>query len=260
MTLRADGLTLQINHKVLLENLHICFQPGEIWGILGCNGSGKTSLLHTLAGLLRPQQGQIYLAGKNLNSFSARKRARHIALLWQDYEDMFPTKVIEAVMMGRYPYAQWGYFETHQDRQFALHALKQLALENLQDRDVSTLSGGERRRLAIAATLAQNSPYFLLDEPTNHLDLKYQMHVLNLFKQQAKQFNKTIIMALHDVNQAYQFCDAILGIVSPDEVLQGDKATIMTAANLTRLYQHPIRTQQQEQHLFFYPLPQGITR
>jgi len=207
----ANNLTLQLGNKNLFSHLDIQFAPGEIWGILGPNGSGKTTLLHALSGLHKPYDGHVSFQNKNLHALPLKTRAQHIGLLFQDSEYPFPSSVLETTMIGRHPFdGSWFKKYSSRDLQLAKDALKKVDLLNLQHHDVNTLSGGEKRRLAIATLLTQSPIVYLLDEPTNHLDIEQQLSVLSILKDLAKTQNKTIIIVLHDLTIIRAFCDKLL--------------------------------------------------
>jgi iron complex transport system ATP-binding protein len=165
VALVVENLELTRGKKCLFNRLSMEFSPGEVWGILGCNGSGKTSLLHTLAGIIPPNAGTIKLNHQHLTTRASRQRALEIALLLQHYDDTFPATVMETVLIGRHPHYHYFHFESTQDRAIVNRILQQLEILALQNRDIRTLSGGERQRVAIAMVLAQQTNYYLLDEP-----------------------------------------------------------------------------------------------
>lgn len=238
--MRVADLTIKIENRLLCEKLDLKFQPGEVWGILGRNGSGKTTLLHTLAGLRKSFCGQIYLKERLLSKLTKKNIARELAILFQHYEDTFPSNVLETVSIGRYPHNSSWNIENQQDRAIVDNALKTMSLQNMKKRQINTLSGGERRRLAIATVLSQTPSFYLLDEPTNHLDIKYQQKVLSHFRELAINKKKLVVMALHDINQAARFCDKILMIFDDGICEHGPTKEFLSSSRLERLYQHPL--------------------
>lgn len=172
-TLAAHQLSIAIGQRRLIRGLDATFEPGQIWAVLGANGSGKTSLLHTSAGLRAPAAGTVTLDRRALDAWSARQRAHRIALLLQDYEPEFPATVLDVALSGRHPYRKWLASHDAHDIALARSALAAVGLAGFESRPIATLSGGERRRAEIAAVLAQATPVRLLDEPANHLDLPH---------------------------------------------------------------------------------------
>lgn len=236
-TLSTKNLTLKIGQLTLCEALNLVIRPGEMWAVLGANGSGKTTLLHTLAGLLPAEQGQIFLNQEAFTQLSNKALAQSLGILFQDYNPPFPQTVWEYCCAGRYPHRAYFQKESAGDKHIVLQALQVMELDKLKQRSVAQLSGGEKRRLAIASLLAQTPDIYLLDEPTNHLDLRHQIQVLKHFRHLVATKSAAVVLSLHDVNLAQQFCNRFL-FLFPNGATQQD--TIMTSESLTRLYQHPI--------------------
>jgi iron complex transport system ATP-binding protein len=237
--LTTENLCIAINKKILFKDLNITFKSGEIWGILGRNGVGKTTLLHTLATLRQPESGQIYLQDLPIENYSIKERARKLALLLQTYEDHFQSNVLETVLMGRHPHRKHLFWESAEDIHCAREALATVGLSHVISRDIKSLSGGERRRVDIAMTIAQKPLVFLLDEPTNHLDIHYQMNILNYFHELVTAKGHVVMMTLHDINHAAKYCTHIL-LLGEKQYFAGPKESILTSINLTQIYGHEI--------------------
>lgn len=241
MTLLATrGLSVRIAGRPICNGLDLALAPGEVWAVLGRNGAGKTTLLHTLAGLRPPQAGSVQVDGRDLRDWDGMALARRRGVLLQDSQDTFPATVLETVLTGRHPHLSFWALEGAQDRALAQAALEDVELAADGQRMVNTLSGGERRRAAIATLLVQSPAVWLLDEPSNHLDLRHQVELLSLLVQRARQNNGLILMSLHDVNLALRFCTHALLLVDADTVLAGPVAGVINAANLQRLYGHAV--------------------
>ncbi|MBN1684613.1 MAG: ABC transporter ATP-binding protein [Gammaproteobacteria bacterium] len=214
----VKNISVVIEKKFLIGDLNVEFSSGEIWGILGDNGIGKTSLLYALAGLQKPQKGQILIREdepqpifeKNIYDLTIKERARKIGLLFQETHFEFPNSVFDTVMGGRYPYQQHWFLESWQDIEIVKSTLKTMQLEKIFDRSVTQLSGGEKQRAALATLLVQDPDIFLLDEPTNHLDTKQRLRTLSLFQRLAKEHHKIVIMVLHETRLIRKFCDRLL--------------------------------------------------
>lgn len=232
-------LTVTVPGRTLVENLDVRVDSGDFLAVLGQNGAGKSLTLHTLAGLRPIHQGEVVLLGKSLLSSKRQEVAKNLALLPQYTEDVFPATVFDTVLIGRHPHIGRLQWESNKNKDIAQQALLQMDLECMQDRDVATLSGGERRRLAIAQTLTQTPQVYLLDEPTNHLDPQHQLDVLRVFRQQAAA-GKAIVASLHDVNLAARYADKCLLLFGDGRWKVGPTDTVLTEERLTELYGTPM--------------------
>jgi len=238
--LETHSLHVAIAGKAVCHDLSFAVAPGECWALLGGNGVGKTTLLHTLAGLREPASGAVSLSGTSIKQMTRRAIARCTGVLFQDSEDPFPSSVLETALIGRHPYLDAWQWETGDDEQLARDALGRVELSDMEQRMVDTLSGGERRRLALATVLVQDPRLFLLDEPTNHLDLRHQIAVLELFAAKARQQGAAVLMVLHDVNLAARFCDHLLLLFGNGATLHGQTEEVLSESTLARLYGHPV--------------------
>jgi len=238
--LSVDGIDVTVPGRRLVDNLSLELRTGEITAVLGRNGSGKTRTLTALSGLDEVHATEVRVSGDPIARLPRRTLAQRLALLPQHVEDVFPTTVIETVMIGRYPYVPALGSESAGDREIALSALGNLGLHDLVDRDVLSLSGGERRRLAIAQVLAQQPDIYLLDEPTNHLDPQHQLDVMQLFRRLADA-GATVLVALHDLNLAARFADRGLLLFGDGRWQLDDVATTMTEERLSELYSTAVR-------------------
>lgn len=242
MTLLATrALEVRIAGRQVCEGLDVSFGAGETWAVLGRNGAGKTTLLHTLAGLRPCQSGAVLVEGRDLGMWEPKALARRRGVLFQDSQDTFPATVLETVLTGRHPHLSFWAMESAADRALAEAALRAVDLAAAGPRLVTTLSGGERRRVAIATLLAQDPAVWLLDEPSNHLDLHHQVELLSLLVRRAVERRGLILMSLHDVNLALRFCTHALLLVGAGTVIAGPADEVINAANLERMYGHGVR-------------------
>lgn len=238
MSLKLDALSLTIGGKQVCSNLDLDFSTGKVWGVLGQNGIGKTTLLHTLAGLRPADGGTVLLGGKPISEWPRRVLAQKLGILLQEISDPFPSTVLDTALIGRHPYLAPWQFESSADENIALRALEQVSLLELRDRDVNTLSGGERQRLALATLLVQEPDVLILDEPSNHLDLHYQITLLDLVSKQALTNDGLVVMTLHDINLAVRYCDHLVFIMGEGEVVAGPTNELLTDQYLHRLFKH----------------------
>ena len=237
--LRTQGLGIRIGDVRVCRDLDLHVREGQSWCILGRNGTGKTTLLHTLAGLRAPDAGNLTLNGRSLAAQARRAVARQLGLLVQEHRDSFPASVMETALIGRHPWMGPLQWENHQDRRIARQALRAVELGDLEQRNIATLSGGERRRLGVATLLTQNPELLLLDEPTNHLDVHHQVHILELLQRRVRNDGKTVIMVMHDINLASRYCNRFLLLLGEGRTVQGTAADVLTAELLEELYAHP---------------------
>ncbi len=237
--LSARQVSVQVGARALVSDLSLEFPAGEVVAILGCNGSGKTLTLHTLAGLRPPHAGEVHLDGVPFQQLGRRAVALRLGLLAQDLEDAFVTTALEMVLIGRHPHLSLWQWETLEDERIAREALRAVDLADFAERRTDTLSGGEQRRVAVAALLAQRPGIFLLDEPTNHLDPRHQIRVLSLFRDLTRQ-GSTVITTLHDPTLAARFADRVLLICGDGRWRAGPVREVLTAASLSALYNSPM--------------------
>lgn len=233
--LLSEKIRVAVPGRVLVDGLDLSLQRGEFIAVLGRNGTGKTLSLLTLAGLLAAAGGEIRLCGRPLAAMSRRDIARRLALLPQDTEDIFPATVMDTALIGRHPHVARLSWESGEDRDVARAALEAAGIRDLADRDVLSLSGGERRRLAIAQILTQEPDVYLLDEPTNHLDPQHQLDALRIFRAAADR-GAGIIASLHDVNLAARFADRCLLLFGDGRWELGPAGEILDEARLAAVY------------------------
>ncbi|MBX9469620.1 MAG: ABC transporter ATP-binding protein [Rhizobium sp.] len=223
MSITADTITWKIGSKTILDQVSFATRPGEMLGLLGPNGSGKTSLLRLLAGLKRPHAGAISLDGQNIQSISRKTMAQRVAFVEQHATTNANLRVVDVVKLGRFPHRSMFSAWTNEDEVAVDQALERAGMVAKRDHAWQSLSGGERQRAHIARALAQSPKEIILDEPTNHLDVQHQIALLSLISE----LPLTSVIALHDLNHAAMFCDRLMVLQkgrvvacgTPDEVL-----------------------------------------
>ena len=203
------GVAARLGTRAVLEGVDLAVAPGEVVGVLGRNGVGKTTLLRVASGSLVPDAGRVLLDGRPLAAMSRRERARHVALVPQDTQVPFPFSVAELVLMGRTPHLGFLGFENAHDLEVARAALSRMGIEALADRSVLTLSGGERQLAMVARALAQEPSLLLLDEPTAFLDLRHRLEVLTVVRELAASGAAALVVS-HDLGVAARFCDRLV--------------------------------------------------
>ncbi|RWX08625.1 ABC transporter ATP-binding protein [Rhizobium hidalgonense] len=209
MPLSCSDLSVMYNKRKALESFSLSLEKGEIRALIGPNGSGKSTALHALAVLIRPAEGRASLDGVAVASMSRRMLAKRLAFLPQQPTAPDEMTVAQLVRQGRYPHV--GLFRSYdsRDEEAIEWALESTGLSDLADRSLRELSGGERQRAWISAALAQEAEILLLDEPTSFLDIGYQVEVLDLVHRLSREKSVTIVMAIHDINQAIAVSDRI---------------------------------------------------
>ena len=251
--LSVRDLDVNIGSVRVAAGLGFELAAGERLAILGRNGTGKTTLLNTLAGLRETESGSIAVCGASYETLGARRAAQLRGLLPQGHIDAFQSTVLETALIGRHPHVGRWAWEGKEDERFAREALAAVDLAGLGGREVHTLSGGERQRLAIAALLAQQPRLYLLDEPLAHLDLNHQIAVLELLSRRAREDGVAIVMVLHDINLALRHADRALLLFGEGRTLEGPVETVLTAEALSRLYGHPLREMRDGAARYFIP-------
>jgi iron complex transport system ATP-binding protein len=237
--LTASGLGVNAGERVLLADLRLELRPGEFIAVLGRNGCGKSLTLHTLAGLRPAAAGHVELQGRKLRQMRRGEVARQLAFLPQDREESLPLSVFEAALLGRHPHIGWIRRETATDVQIVHSALARMDVAACAERALTTLSGGEQRRAAMAGLLAQEPRVFLLDEPTNHLDPHHQVDVLLAFRERCST-GAAVIATLHDPALAERCADRVLLMYGDGRWRLGATEEMLNAAELSLLYATPM--------------------
>ncbi|MDR1038558.1 MAG: ABC transporter ATP-binding protein [Deltaproteobacteria bacterium] len=222
------------NGQLILSNLSFEVGPGEILGIVGPNGTGKTTLLKTVNRLLIPQSGLITYDGQDMARLPLKALARLMAYVPQATDGFFSLKVIDCVMMGRLPYLRRGYAKKDLDQVFAI--LEKLEIQELAFRDINKISGGQRQLVYIARAMAQQPKIIILDEPTASLDIKNQLFILKVITELSRNEHYSVIMSLHDLNLASMFCDRVLILFGSRILAQGDPRDVLTEEIISRIY------------------------
>ena len=212
------------HHQFQLRDANLHVAAGEFVGLIGPNGSGKTSLLRCAYRFSKPERGEVHLDRHNLWQQSSRWCARRIAVVLQEFPDAFGLTVAEIVAMGRTPHKGLFDGDTEVDRQLARDALESVGLHGFEDHSFATLSGGEKQRVILARALTQQPELLILDEPTNHLDPRYQLELLQLLKR----LQIGTLASIHDLNLAAAFCDRLYVIDHGRIIASGTPREVLT--------------------------------
>lgn len=223
MELLTEAVKVFIGKKEILKGIDFTMHAKEFVGIIGPNGSGKSTFLKCVYRVLQPTMGKIFFNGRSLDELSYRESALKLAVVAQHNFYSFDFPVLEVVLMGRSPHKKILERDNQEDFKIARQALKTVDMEVFEERNFSTLSGGEQQRVILARALTQQTECLVLDEPTNHLDIKYQLQIMDI----VKSLDLTVVAAIHDLNSAAMYCDrlvalkdgAVVGVGTPHELL-----------------------------------------
>lgn len=219
-----------------LHDISVTVEAGKFYGLIGPNGSGKTTFIHLLAGLSAVESGEIHLFGEPLHAHSKSQLARHISLVPQTFSLEFDYTVFDVVMMGRHPYIPRFSHPSPGDREAVEHALKTLDIDHLKERYITRLSGGERQRVMVARSLAQQTDILLLDEATANLDIKHSIEIMKSLKTIVGERGATIISAIHDLDLAAAYCDELLILDKGTLLASGRVSETLTADMLKNTF------------------------
>ncbi|MCX5337338.1 ABC transporter ATP-binding protein [Streptomyces sp. NBC_00140] len=234
--LRAEGLRLAYDDRVVVEDLDVVIPTGRITAIVGANACGKSTLLRALARLLTPKAGAVHLDGRSVHQMPTRLLAQQLGILPQSPLAPEGLTVIDLVGRGRSPHQTWWRQWSSADEEAVREALRATAMTDLAHRAVDELSGGQRQRAWIAMAVAQGTPVMLLDEPTTYLDLAHQIDVLDLITDLNRQQGRTVVMVLHDLNQACRYADHVIAMKAGRIVGEGAPAEVVTAATVEDVF------------------------
>ncbi len=232
----TKDLTVRYGDKSIIENMNAHIPKGEVTVIIGANGCGKSTLLKSIARILKPHRGDIFIDGANIKSVSSNEIARKMAVLPQSPKAPLGLKVKELVAYGRFPHKKGFGALNKEDFEMIEHALATAGMLEYKERNLEDLSGGQRQRAWIAMSLCQNTEAMLLDEPTTYLDLAHQLDVLSLLSKLNKEQGRTIVMVLHELNNAARFADCMIGMKQGQIVAQGTPEQVMTKENMRIIY------------------------
>ena len=229
--LAARDLVYHVEAARLLDQVSLSAKQGEFIGLIGPNGAGKTTFLRSISGLLRAQEGSVFLEGEDLGRMSARAVARIQAQVPQIAAYTFGFTSMEVVLMGRYPHMGRFQVEGAADRRIARESMDLTETEDFADRPVTTLSGGERQRVFVARALAQQPRILLLDEPTSNLDIQHQLKVLDIVQDLVAK-GMTAIAAIHDLSLAARYCHRLVLMIDGRVLAQGTPTEVLTPTNI----------------------------
>jgi iron complex transport system ATP-binding protein len=234
--LEIQKISLSYNHHPVVADLSFQIVPGEILGLIGPNGCGKTSIIKALSRVMSLRAGQIKLDGQEINRLSRNQMARLVGVVPQNPSLPETFTVAEVVLLGRTPHLGLLRHESARDLKIAGWAMERTGIASLAGRRMSELSGGERQRVTVARVLAQEPVAVLLDEPTANLDINHQTAIMDLIRGLCKENNLAVLIALHDLNLAAQYCDKLVMLKNGRLFAEGSPQQVMTAENIRAVY------------------------
>ena len=244
--LEIQNITLNYGQRTVIKDLSFRLSPGELLGLVGPNGCGKTSIIKSLSRVLTPNSGKISLDGKELTETSRQELARIIGVVPQNPSLPETFTVFEVVILGRNPHLGLLSGESARDIAVVWQAMDRTGITHLAKRRIGELSGGEKQRVTIARVLAQEPQVILLDEPTANLDISQQMGIMDLITGMCRDKNIAGLIAIHDLNVAAQYCTRIIMLKDGEMYAEGTPGEVITAENVrevfdaeTSIYPHP---------------------
>lgn len=230
--IKVQGLHYSIDFKEILKNVDFQIEEGRMVGIIGPNGSGKTTTLKHIYRALEPQRETVYIDGRDIHQLSYKEAAQEITVMKQENASDFEYTIYEMVMMGRTPHRNLFQADTKEDKEVVRNALRYVGMEKEAERYYTELSGGEKQRVMIARSLAQGTEIFILDEPTNHLDVHYQWALIEIIKS----LQKTVVAVFHELNLAAAYCEEIFVMKDGSIVAHGSPREVLTKEMLAEVF------------------------
>lgn len=232
----TDNLNISYGSIDIVKDLNLKIPKGKITTIIGSNGCGKSTVLKTIARILTPKSGEIYINKKSIKEQTSKELAKTMAVLPQSPQAPNGLTVEELIAYGRFPHQKGFGKLKKEDKEIIEWALEATGLIEFRERDIEDLSGGQRQRAWIAMALAQQTNILILDEPTTYLDLAHQLEILNLLKELNEKNGTTIVMVIHELNNAARFADYMIGMKSGKIACEGTAYEVMTKENLKELF------------------------
>lgn len=234
--LTTSGLDIAYDDRLIVQDLNIAIPQGKITALVGANGSGKSTILKTMARIMNPSKGSVLLDGRSIHKQSTKEVAKQLAILPQNPTAPDGLTVAELVSYGRFPYQKGFGSLTKEDRSIIQWAIEATGMNDFADRSVDHLSGGQRQRAWIAMALAQETDILFLDEPTTFLDMAHQLEVLHLLQKLNAANNRTVVMVVHDLNHATRYAHHMIAIKSGTVAGEGTPSEVMTPAIMREVF------------------------
>ena len=231
MKLNIENISYSINGKLIVDGVNLGIEEGSFVGLVGPNGCGKSTLLKNIYRVYKPDAGAVYIDGRDVSQMSSRETALEMAVMQQENIVEFDMSVFDMAMLGRFAHQKMFGNDMAKEREIVRAALKEVGMENYEERSFLSLSGGEKQRTLVARALVQQAALIILDEPTNHLDIGYQYQIMSILKNQ----DMTAFSSVHDLNVASCYCDRIIlmksgkivDIGTPEEMFVPEKIKLL---------------------------------
>ena len=234
--MRIDNLSFSYGNQEILKSVTAQIKIGKITTILGPNGCGKSTLFSLMTKNLHPDKGSIFLGNKNIEDIKLKDFAKKVAIVHQYNSSPDDIAIKNLVSYGRTPYLQFYKSRTDEDDEIIQWAMETTNVLKFKDKTISSISGGERQRVWLAMALAQKTDILFLDEPTTYLDVRYQIEILDLIKELNRKLGITIVMILHDINQAVCYSDEVIGLKDGKVYIKGRTNDVINSENLYQIF------------------------
>lgn len=232
----AERLHIAYGEKVIVEQLNLSIPAGKVTALVGANGSGKSTILKTMARIMKPQKGGVFLDGKSIHQMQTKEVAKQLAILPQNPVAPEGLTVSELVSFGRFPHQKGFGSLSKEDKEMVAWALQVTGMTEFSDRPIDQMSGGQRQRAWIAMALAQGTDILFLDEPTTFLDMAHQLEVLKLLERLNKEEGRTIIMVVHDLNHATRYAHHVVAIKHGNVLYEGSPTEVVHKEMLREVF------------------------
>lgn len=240
----VKNLSFSVHDTSILDNINVSIGKNDMIGIIGPNGSGKTTMVKHFYRAISPKAATVFIYGKDIHNLNYRQSAQKVSVMRQENTSDFKFTVMDMVMLGRSPYLEFFESFRESDRKIACDALQKVGMMEYVNKDYAVLSGGEKQRVLIARALVQQADILILDEPTNHLDVYYQWSLMDIISK----LNKTVISVFHDLNLAAAFCKKIFVMKAGKIILEGTPREVLTEDLLGEVFKVKVSIIEDEGH------------
>ncbi len=249
---KVDNLSFSYNpSKKIIDDVSFDIKSGEIVGILGKNGSGKTTILNLITGFLKGYAGSITIKGKNIKDFSLKQRARTMSYIQQSHLIIPDYYTVEDfILEGRRPFRKFGFYND-EDYNLLEKIIRQCGLENYKTQSINEISGGEFQRCVFAKALIKQCDFYMFDEPTSAMDIKYQKAFFSLLTLAKQELNAAVVLSIHDINLAVNYCDRIITLKAGRIIYDGE-ARNLSSEILSDAFETEITDKKPDEKYFYY--------